>query len=237
MTVPKSVVCAFKVFSANILDFVIISTIPLFTKVDIGGRGLPFRAVTWPLFLIKRGKIWKNHNHTMTLHKFCKKSTLTFLLKLLHKSKLQRVIWVIYHFKLSYFHNNASRLKIFHDFVVMGRTMFEVQCPIVRSPKLGVWVRSSIDEHVWVRSMFEKWCSRLFYKMVFDPSLWFCDWDLSRMLYQVISILIEACLKHLFTTFLLSDKMETQYYKSFDFDLKKFCKMFPQWKFMFGQLE
>ena len=75
----KSVVCAFKVFSANILDFVIISTIPLFTKVDIGGRGLPFRAVTWPLFLIKRGKIWKNHNHTMTLHKFCKKSTLTFL--------------------------------------------------------------------------------------------------------------------------------------------------------------
>ena len=35
----------------------------------------------------------------------------------------------------------------------------------------GVWVRSSIDEHVQVINMFKTWCSSLFDEMVFDPSL------------------------------------------------------------------
>ena len=46
-----------------------------------------------------------------------------------------------------------SNLK---EILVMGRTMFEVRCSIVRSQKLGVRVRLQIDEHVQVHSMFEK---------------------------------------------------------------------------------
>ena len=42
-----------------------------------------------------------------------------------------------------------------------GPIKIDVRWPIVRSQKLGVRVRSSIDEHVRVLSMFEKWCSNL----------------------------------------------------------------------------
>ena len=37
--------------------------------------------------------------------------------------------------------------------------MFEVRCSIVRSQKQDVRVRSPTNEHVRVRSMFQKWCS------------------------------------------------------------------------------
>ena len=40
---------------------------------------------------------------------------------------------------------------------------FKVQCPFVQSQISGIRVRSPIDEHVRVCSMFDK--------MVFDPSL------------------------------------------------------------------
>ena len=50
---------------------------------------------------------------------------------------------------------------------------FDLLCLFVRSQKLGVWVRSPIDEHVLVCLKFEKWYSSLsmFEKMVFDASL------------------------------------------------------------------
>ena len=35
-------------------------------------------------------------------------------------------------------------------------SMFDVRCPFVPSQNTGVLVRSSINEHVRVRSMFEK---------------------------------------------------------------------------------
>ena len=39
---------------------------------------------------------------------------------------------------------------------------FDGRCPLVQSQNSGVRVRSSIYEHVWVRSMFEKWGSSFF---------------------------------------------------------------------------
>ena len=48
--------------------------------------------------------------------------------------------------------------------LVMGRTMFEVRCSIVRSQKWGVRVQLLKDEKVWVPSMFEQ--------MMFESVQW-----------------------------------------------------------------
>ena len=56
---------------------------------------------------------------------------------------------------------------------------FLVQCLMffIRSQNSGVWVQSSIDEHVQVHSMLEKWCSSSFdvRKIMFEFSRFSTD--------------------------------------------------------------
>ena len=52
--------------------------------------------------------------------------------------------------------SETSEVKLSWKRIVLGRTMFEVQCLIVQSQKMCVWVQLPKDEHVLVRSMLEK---------------------------------------------------------------------------------
>ena len=45
--------------------------------------------------------------------------------------------------------------------ISMGHILLSVGCTFVSSPKWGVWVQLPNDEHIGVRSTFEKWWSSL----------------------------------------------------------------------------